>query len=300
MADYEVDQSVYDEPSANVETESVVDNTQKEAEVANGDQTGQQSSSSESKPSQPAWNGKEWAIKFRDKEIVPESREKLINLAQLGYSYDKRAGDLKKREEEIAKLNEQHKQYAQIAESFQKNPEFKKQILQMYYQALNGGGQNNAGAIQESAQGEGAVSSQQNNIPPEYFQKIDTLTQKLSMYENQSADAALNREIEDMTAKYKVDWNTPNEDGKTFLDEVLDEAHKMGGVPLDVAFKNLYYEKAIENAKAEALAAQSNKVKVGAVVQGNSRPISAKPKAFNSRSMSYDDIAKSVISGAIA
>lgn len=290
--DYEVDQAVIDgtgEGQAQGGEQQVIDG-QQASEVGTTTTQGQQQSAA------PPWDGKPFALKFRDKEIVPESRDKLINWAQLGYSYDKRASDLKAREEQIQRQSQEYQQYAQIAKAFESNPQFKQQILNMYYQALNGGA---GGAALSQAQ-QGDAQGAQAAIPPQLLETVNGLQQRLSVYEQQQADQNLNREVETLKGKYKdVDFTTPSESGQTLIDEVFEMAHKMGGVPLEAAFRNLHYEKAIENAKAAALAnAQAAKAKGGGVVpQG--RPAPGKPKPINPAAMSYDELAKSVIAGTL-
>ena len=287
---YEVDQAVIDGTDGG----QAQDGSQQMSDGQQAPELGTAAPGQQPQQAAPAWDGKQFALKFRDKEIVPENRDKLINWAQLGYSYDKRAGDLKQREEQIARQSQEYQQYAQIAKAFETNPSFKQQILNMYYQALNGGA--GGGALSRAQQGD--APGAQAAIPPQLMETVNGLQQRLSVYEQQQADQALNREVETLKGKYgNVDFSTPSESGQTLIDEVFDMAHKMGGVPLEVAFRNLHYEKAIENAKAEALAnAQAAKAKGGGVVpQG--RPAPGKPKPVNPASMSYDELARSVISG---
>lgn len=258
---------------------------------------GQQEASTEEAATQPApeWNGTEYALNFRGKQIVPENKDKLINWAQLGYSYDKRAAGLKEREEALKAQEQQIQQYKQLSEAFEKNPMFQKQIMDLYHQSQ----------LQQGQQQPGQQQGQQ--VPPEQMQYLQPilqqqqqLQQKLQQYEAYQADQQLQQEIDTLASKYAdQEWGVPNEDGVTLEQEVLQHSHKLGGVPLETAYRDLMFEHMKTQTSAETLKKQAEQKQAQTrqgVVGTSAAPPKAQPRSLDYGNMSYDEIARSVIS----
>jgi hypothetical protein len=239
-------------------------------------------------PQESVWDGKQFALKFRGKEIIPESKDKLINLAQLGHTYSTKLNDLQSRESALAEQMKAVEELNSMRTAFEKNPAFKQQILNLYYQSQ---GQGN----QEVTEGQ-----QEANVPPELVKTVNELSQWRQTYETQRADEDLRSEISDIVQKNPdFDWKTADENGQTMIHDVLKKAQELGGVPLSVAFKEVAWEQMQEMAKANALkayndqkAAVANKGKAVSPQKSTSAPKQNQPDA---RSMSYDEIAKNVI-----
>src|SRR5512135_1660434 len=85
-----------------------------------------------------SWDGKSWALKFRDREVIPESRNHLMTWAQKGYAYNTLKADLDKREEQLRGLESELGEYRKLNEAFQNNPNFKQRILQLYQETVSG------------------------------------------------------------------------------------------------------------------------------------------------------------------
>ena len=90
--------------------------------------------------------------------------------------------------------------------------------------------------------------------------------------------------------------------GHTLLDDVKREAYRMGGVSLEVAFRNLYWDDMQKQAKEEALKKQAEeqvlKKKKGIITTGDGvrAPAPAAPMSRSARGRStYDDIARETI-----
>lgn len=251
----------------------------------------------------PSWNGQEYALKFRGRDIVPESKDKLLNWAQLGYSYDKRAADLKAREEQIAQQQQAHEQYERLAQAFEANPAFKQQILNLYYQSLNGQqqGQQQQQLSQDGQQGQQAQQTPDMAQFAPYLSKIEQIEQQVQAWQSKQADDSLNSEVNSLKEKYPdVDWETPDENGVTLLQDVMQDAFKHGGLPLEYAFRNKHWDTAMENAKANALKAQQEQIiaqKKKGIVAGAPRPAQPVQKQpVNPRDLSYDAIARQALS----
>lgn len=250
----------------------------------------QQQGTEAQQPVEDVWDGKPFALKFRGREIIPESKEKLINLAQLGHTYSTKLNDLQTRENTLSERLKAVEQYEQLSKAFESNPAFKQQILNMYYQSQNGG----QAADQE------VNGSQQPNVDPKLLEQVNSLSQWREQYEQSRADEDLKSEISQLVSSNPgFDWKTTDEEGKTLVHDVLQKAHELGGVPLEVAFRAVAWDQMREQAAAEALknnaaAKEANAAKGKAVSPQPSQPAPAKP-AKDSRSMSYDEIARDVI-----
>lgn len=239
---------------------------------------------------QPVWNGQEYALNFRGKQIVPRDKDHLLRLAQQGYSYETRAQDLARRENEIKSQSERYSQLAQLQQAFETNPILQQRILQMYQEAMSGQSQDQSGGVQ-----------QDNGIYNTLLDKYQTLEQKLGSYEAQQADAALDNEIKSLQSKYqRNDWNQIDENGSTLTQALLKRAYDLGGVPLETAYRDLMWESNQQAVQSEVLKKQAQtrqaQTRAGVVSTGNvaSRP-PAQPQV-DLRSMNYNDIARMALS----
>ena len=77
-----------------------------------------------------AWDGSSFAIKFRDREVVPQSQDQLKTWASQGYGYSQRVAELKTREDQINQLEQELGPYKKLTEAFDSNPDFKQKIIQ--------------------------------------------------------------------------------------------------------------------------------------------------------------------------
>lgn len=234
------------------------------------------------------WDGSKFALKFRGREIIPESREKLINLAQLGHTYSTKLNDIQSRESALIEKAKELEQYEKVAKAFDQRPEFKQKIFEYYNSLTNG---DNAEEQQQSPQVQ---------ADPKLVEQVQSLAQWKEQYEQGRADEDLRKEISELIgANSNFDWKTADEEGNTLVHDVLKKAHELGGVPLEVAFKAVAWDQMKEQAKAEALKSNAE-AKLATARKG--KPVSAQPsQAAKStqpkdvRSMNYDEIARDVI-----
>ena len=275
------------------ETEAILDESTQAAEAGEqGEEAQVTSEVTEQQPVAEDWDGSKFALKFRNKEIVPESRDKLLMWAQQGYNAENKFSEIKKLQEQIDSEKSQYSKYAELAQAFESNPKFKQQIFDMYYQSQIGGQQQEQPGQQDISGG---------SLPPEVAKEISELKGQVEEWHSQQAMQELEKEVGILSQKYsEYDWNTPDENGVTLLREVQQAALNLGGVPLEVAFRHLAWDTMQEKAKASALESQkaerqrqSTKGKpVGSTV--------AQPKkvqqAPNLSSMSWDQVARQAIS----
>jgi hypothetical protein len=260
------------------------------------EQVSQDQGQQQPQPAQPQWNGQEYALNFRGRQIVPRDRNHLINLAQQGYAYETRAQELARKEQEYAQKDEQYKQFAQLEQAFESNPIFKQQLMQLYQQSMSG---------QLQPQQQQVEGQQQVQGSPDYsplLEKYQTLEQKLSQYEAAQADQELTKEIDTLKAKFqRNDWDMIDERGQSLTDAIMQHAYKLGGVPLETAYKDMMWEQSQQNAQAEALKNQAEQrqqqVKKGVVASPASKQVSAPTnQPVDLRSMNYNEIAKMAMS----
>lgn len=274
------------------------------AATAAGDQVDsatQTDSTTEADTRQQVWNGQEWVLKYRDKPVIPQSKDELIKWAQLGYNNDLRMKTLDKRESTMVEREKSLEQIKALSEAFDQRPDFKQSVLGIYQKLMNG---EQAAAEQQA---DNMPDDQQAVIAP-YLEKISSLEQKLqgiegrfSEIDNSKADEAVKSEIDQLKKEHTgEDWDTPDsQTEKTLLREVLEHASKNGFHSLEAAYRDLRWETAMANAKAEALkgadsAAQAAQ-RAGIVGKGGQGMPSA-PKQVNVRNASYSDLSQLAMS----
>lgn len=243
-------------------------------------------------PVQPTWNGQEYALNFRGKQIVPRDKEHLLRLAQQGYSYETRAQELARREQEIQSRSERYSQLEQLQQAFETNPILQQQLIEMYRNSLAG--------QQQPVDSNGGQHAD-NGIYHTLLDKYQTLEQKLGSYEQQQADAALDSEIKSLQGKYqRQDWDMSDENGQSLTQAVIKRAYDLGGVPLETAYRDLMWDSQQQNVQAEALKKQQQtrqaQTRAGVVSTGTGAQRPAQQQNIDLRSMNYNDIARLAMS----
>lgn len=244
---------------------------------------------------QVVWNGSEYVLKYRDKDIVPQSKDELIKWAQLGYNNDQRMRTLDQRESKLTQLEQQYTQLKQLSEAFDQRPDFKQAVLDIF-QKLQSGQQSAA-----EQQTEQLPEGMQSVIAP-YVDEIRQLKEELNgikgrfqEFDNSKADEAVKGEIDQLKNSHTGEqWDVPDSaTNKTLIQEVLEHAAKNNFATLEAAYRDLRWDVAIANAKAQALkSADENQVKeqkAGIVGKGG-QGVSTAPKRVNVRSQSWNDL----------
>lgn len=241
------------------------------------------------------FDSNKWTLKFRGRDVIPKDRQHLINLAQQGYLYSQRAQDLKTREEQLNQQASQYEQYKKLAEAFKANPKLQEKIMSLYHQEVNGQGQ--------PQQQPGQPNSPQPDLSAiqPYLQKIETLEQRLSQFDNVQADKELRAEVDGLRQKYPdANWDQMNEEGRTFEWEVLNHAYKNGMKTLEQAYRDLMWDSMQTQTRANAIksqAEQQQKLRKQGIVSGRTSQAAPTPPAQNIRELDYNQIAEKVISG---
>lgn len=250
---------------------------------------------------QEVWDGQQWKFVYRGKDVIPDSRDKFMKWAQLGYSGDERARHLKEQEQKLMEQGKTYEIYERMNQAFETNPQFKSQLMKLYHETINGGANN------QDPYGQNNQNDQNNgnyNIPPALQQKIDMLEQRLSSYESKTSDDMLKSEIEALKKSpivSSIDLDGIDEvTGEPIINRVLKTSMEMGGVPLEVAFKHLYFDQIVNTTKANTLKEyqeQQLKLKNQGIVsgKGSQSPPNAQKKQLNLKELSYDDLTNHII-----
>jgi chromosome segregation ATPase len=249
---------------------------------------------------QPAmqWDGSQFTLKYRDKPVVPQSREELVKWAQLGYNNDLRMRNLDTRESKLTERERALEQVKQISEAFDQRPDFKQAVLDVYQKLASG----QQAAAEQSA--EQLPEGIQDAIAP-YVDEIRTLKSELQNikgrfqeFDTSKADEAVKSEIEDLKKEFSSeDWDTPDsQTEKTLLREVIEHASENNFPSLKAAYRDMRWEAAMANAKAEALknadAAKQNEQRAGIVGKGGPGAPAPAPRQVNVRNVGYNDLAQ--------
>jgi len=288
----------YEAITAELDAEQSGDGTQ--APIEGQDEYTEDQGQPEGQTQEPApqsdWDGSQWQLKYRDQTIVPKDREHLIALAQQGYSYSSRMKELKDRESELEGMKGKYSQYEQLEAAFEKNPEFRQQILQWYQQSTTPG---------QQQQPQGQPAQGQGQVPPEILKEIQELKgwkQQFESYQasqqQAAADGEVENEIKTLQEKYpRDDWDVLSSTGKTFIQEVIEHAYKNGGIKLETAYRDLAWDQNKVNTAAEssrgAGADQARAKKAGVAAGGKSRG-AVPPSQVNPAGMDYGDIEKHI------
>ena len=228
-----------------------------------------------------AWDGSQFKMKFRDKEIVPPTREQLVNWAQQGYGYSQRAAELNTREAALKKLEESTGQYQKLAEAFDANPQFKQQIMKLYQDTISGAAAAQAAGDQSGVQANNDILKQ---IQPLIQQAVAPFQQKAQQFDefqkqmaNRAADESLTKEMEALKEKYKEhDWNTEDEGGHTLMWRILNLANDKGLTDPEDGYRLYMFNNVAERSRADALRGEAKRIeeqkRLGVVSNGHVIP----------------------------
>ena len=249
--------------------------SQATAEPAQGgtDQPGQPAGSQAPAPAQgSAWNGEDFALTYRGTRQIPTSKEELINLAQMGFSYSDQMARLKN---DRKTLENEFAQYRHFDAMLKQNPQLSQVI-------------NDAVAQYQQSQGQGG-GNQQAYVPPELLSKISYLEQETQRRAQQEQDRELDSHIN------SVKQSHPEHDWGQMEKQLLRFAYDNGITNLEHAYRAMMFDNATVNAKAAALKQQQadrvQQTQQGVVQEGYS-PRPPAPKSGYEPSDSYDDLTR--------
>lgn len=298
------------EPTETLEPSKDIDTAAQEAIASGdaitsdkGDATGQAVAGVDGQPAVPVWDGKEYAIKFRDKEIVPKDKAHLITLAQKGYLYDNRVGEMKTREESLQQQEAKLAKLQQLNEAFEKNPKLQQRIFSLYQEVLSGKAEAEQAGDAATAEGNADIAAKLKEMFAPLQSKVQELESFRQTWIQRDADDWAKHQISDMREKHpEHDWDAvDSESGKPLWKTVVDIAVKKGLTDnLDDAYRLFFFDHVGQSAAADALKKQAEKEaedrKRGVITTGSTGKTPKQGVVPDTRGKTYDQVAAEALS----
>ncbi len=195
----------------------------------------------------PDWRSSfDWKFKSDGAEVEPDSADKAKTWLSLGHRYSQRVQGLNQREAEYNKLAEKYKgfdRYAEIDSYAKENPQWWQHIEQTWaeraaQQPPSAADPALAPILERLQQTEGVLQEWQ---------------QQRALEQQQQQDQALDTEISEIRKSHpNIDLNAVDpETGRTLEWKVLNHANENGIQSFKAAFRDLFHDKLVEEAKAQ-------------------------------------------------
>ena len=245
-----------------------------------------------------AWDGSSFAIKFRDREVVPQSQDQLKTWASQGYGYSQRVAELKTREDQINQLEQELGPYKKLTEAFDSNPDFKQKIMKLYQDTVSGLATAQATGDQQGVQDNNAILQQVQNMLGPIQQKAAQFDQFQEQLSIQRADESLAKEQDAIKSKHRDhDWVTEDEGGHTLMWRILKTAYDKGLTDIEDAYRLYMYDNVAEKSKADTLRQEAQRIQDersrGIVSNGH---VNQRMSGPNVSSMNWNQVAEAAIS----
>ena len=200
-----------------------------------------------------AWNGQDFALNFNGQQIIPDSKEKLINLAQMGFQSSKKNEEMNKQMASYNQRINQLSEYEKLDEMLNSNQKMKSDFLNWW---------NQYGQSEQQGQ---AIA----NDP-----RIDGLLEQQKQMESYFADQQLSKEMDSLQSKYSnQNWNTDNGYGN-LMQQLIKFCSENQYSNLEHGFKIMMFDNIQSTSAQEALKKQQEDFKTrnraGIVEGGNS------------------------------
>ena len=220
--------------------------------------------------------------------------EQVVKWAQMGYDYPQKMQAFNQQRQSFEAQQKEFESkfapYRQIDEWAQKNPQQWQQIENLYRQ-------NQIAPAQPGQPQIDPLVAQKLNAIESFIGEMKSEKQKEYI---KSQDEALNAEMKSIRETYKdLDFDTPNEEGKSLDYQILEYAKNNGIRSYKTAFRDFYHDQLI--ARTETLSKQAvskgiqKNTKMG--VLGSKNPTQpskySEPKSISQQS--YDDLAEEAL-----
>lgn len=226
----------------------------------------------------PVWNGSEWKFTGNGKEIVPESREKLLQWASQGHNYSQRMGDLNKthaqrmaeadaRDAHAKELEQKYSPFSQVEDFAQKNPGWWDHVQKSFHdrEIPQGLDPQIAQVLSPLAEKVGSLEK--------FIQTQQELAQQAQQQQEfQKQDQALDAEVESIRKQYpNIDLSAPDESGESLERRVYKHAADNGIGTFRAAFRDLLFDQLSVQQSAQnriqAVRSQQTQAKAGVLGQ---------------------------------
>lgn len=273
-----------------------VPSTEEEADALLAGVEGSDQPPTEGAPTQAqvdAWNAKDWAFKTGGREVLPQNKDQLRKWAEMGYSAPHKIGELQKEisswKSKQTQIDELHGKYSEIDSYVQKNPAFWQHVEQSWQQRNqlmtdpNNPLAQTVGSLQQQMQ-----ELMQTKQQWDQHQKTVKLEQQHQQYFG---------DLDKMKKAYpKVDFDSPDESGKSLEYKVLAHAQERGINNFTTAFRDFYHDQLIqmatEDAKEKVAKDRQKNTKMGII--GKS-PTPTRGVSSDVRGKSYGDLASEAL-----
>lgn len=190
----------------------------------------------------------EYALQVGGKEIKAPV-DKILKWAQMGYDAPNKIGELTKQsqqyQEQLKQTEELKSRYGQVDEYAKGNPDWWNHVEQSYQRAMEAAQQQPA--VQDPVMNEVNQLKTQLEELKNFKSQIDA---ERTQAQRSMEDRALSSEIESIKKIYKdLDFDTPDDSGRTLEMKVLEHAHERGIPNFQTAFRDLYHETLMQRAE---------------------------------------------------
>lgn len=246
---------------------------------------------------QQTQNPSELEFTWKDKQIkVPYADGRVKQWASQGYDYAQRMAEFNQREQQYAQKEQTMKQleetYGPVDKYVRENPEWWNHVVQQYQQREQQMQQDQNHPLY------GELNQLKSKLQPlEEF--VQNSVQKEERQQRDKEDASLTADIKSIRDSYKnIDFDSPDEMGKSLEYKVLEHAHQNGIRNFKTAFKDFYHDQLMKNAeergKEHVQKDIQKKTKLG-LLGTSSAPKKELGQVQNVKNKSYNDIEKEIL-----
>lgn len=203
-------------------------------------------------------------------KTIKEPIDMVLKRASMGYDYAQRMNELKTQMSEIEgirKQNEELSRWREYDEFAKKNPEWAQHVQQTW--------ENRQGIGQENPE----VSALKTQLS-QMQQKFEEVNKFISSQQQAKEDQALTQEIESIRQRYTdIDFQTPDESGKSLEWKVLEHAQQHGIRSFKTAFHDFYHDHLAtmrESAAKESAVKQNQMLRKQGIMGVSDKPQSKK------------------------
>lgn len=228
---------------------------------------------------------------------IKANADRMKQWAQQGYDYSQRVAKFKEEQTSFEKARQEHEQkygvYKQVDEYFQQNPD-KWQAIEATFKT----GQPPASAPQTPAVDPNNPLARELETLKGKIGELSQFKQELLTKEQkakrESEDKAIEGEVQSMRESYKhLDWETPDEAGKTLEYKVLEYGNQRGIKNFQDAFIAFNHQRILQmerdRAKESVVKEQQKRTKLGLLGESPT-PKRQLSEAKNLKSKSYNDL----------
>lgn len=237
-----------------------------------------------------------WTFKHSDKDIKVDwmkDRQKIEKWAMQGYDAPTKIGTLNQELEKWKAKDASYKsldtKYGEIDSYVRENPKFWDHVLESY--------QSRAQALSDQSNPlTGEISGLKKQLE-EAMSYINQDKESKAQLRQQQEDGEYSKELDEIKKVYpKIDFATPDEDGKSLEYKVLEHAQKMGIQRFTTAFRDFYHDELkkiyAEEAKESVSKAAMKNTKLGLLGQTEA-PITKRSDVVKGKS--YNDLERAII-----